>query len=474
MTDLDRTESGDAVTEALAAFAIETDAASIPARVYAAARIALLDALGCAFAGWDAEGVHAAAALALEQGGAAQATLWFRDRKIPAPTAAFANAVQLHALDFDDYHPPSDAHITSVLVPVVLATAEETDASGRETLAALILGADVVGRLGRACRKRREQQGFLPTSLIGGFGAAAAACRLRGCSVRQTVDAFGIFYAHASGNRQALYDRTLTKRMQPGIAARAGLTACLLAEKGVSGPRRIFGRQPASLPRLYGFNAGGENSPLTVEEITQAHDRWTLEELEYKRFACCGVSSPAVDTVISLAQEHDLTAEQVEVIRVFDCRTQSPLGSARWTDHPTPQVLAQFCIAYAVASALENRRFGPGEIAPNRIAEDRVVDELARGVELHDRDDWPDDMAPHASAVELQLKDGRVVKKLNKSFRRFQSPEDDASIITKCRENLIFSGRVDDTGAEQFLDAVQCLDQSPAIRPLIREFLASE
>jgi 2-methylcitrate dehydratase PrpD len=250
--------SVDNVTLALSRLAIETKADDIPDQAYQAAKAAMLDALGCAFAGYDAPGVPAVVELTKHWGGRAEATVWFDGMKVPAPAATFANSVQLHAMDFDDYHGPSDSHVTSVLVPTVLAMGEVHDASGKETLAALILGAEVIGRLGRAYTSRRTQRGFLPTSIIGGFGATAAACRLHGCSVEQTVNAMGIWYAHCSGNRQALFDRTLTKRIQPGIAAQAGVFASYLARTGFTGPKRIIGGQEASLTRIYGrvFRAG--------------------------------------------------------------------------------------------------------------------------------------------------------------------------------------------------------------------------
>ena len=185
--------SVDDITLALSKLAIETEVNDVPAKAYTAAKVAVLDALGCAMAGHNAAGVSAVVKLTKDWGGRAEATIWFDGAKVPGPAATFTNSVQLHALDFDDYHPASDAHITSVLVPTVLAMGEVNDASGKETLAALILGTEVIGRLGRACKARKAHSGFLPTSIIGGFGATAAACRLQGCSVEETVNAMGIW-----------------------------------------------------------------------------------------------------------------------------------------------------------------------------------------------------------------------------------------------------------------------------------------
>ena len=54
--------------------------------------------------------------------------------------------------------------------------------------------------------------------------------------MEQTVHALGINYAQAAGNRQALFDKTLAKRLQPAFAVRSALWAAGLAECGITGP----------------------------------------------------------------------------------------------------------------------------------------------------------------------------------------------------------------------------------------------
>ena len=255
-------ESVDDVTLALARLSVETSADEISEEAYHSAKVAVLDALGCAMAGYRASGVPAVVEVTKEFGGREEATIWFHGGKVPGPAATFANSVQTHALDLDDFHSPSITHITSVIVPAAFAMGERNGASGKETLASIVLGIEVAGRLGRACHGLHAHQGFLPTSVMGGFGATAAACRLQGCTVDETVNAMGIWYAHCSGNRQALYDRTLTKRIQSAIAARASVFASYLADKGLPGPKRIIAGQPASLVPIYGLTVPADNAIL--------------------------------------------------------------------------------------------------------------------------------------------------------------------------------------------------------------------
>jgi 2-methylcitrate dehydratase PrpD len=464
-------DSVDDITLALSQLAVETDAGDLPERVYAAARMALLDALGCAYAGHDAPGVRQVFELADHWGGREEATIWFHSCRLPAPEAALVNSTQLHALDYDDYHPQSNCHVTSVLVPAVLAAGEAAGASEREVLAALILGTEVVSRLGRVTRARNRHFGFLPTSVIGGFGAAAAACRLSGCTVAATVDAMGIWYAQAAGNRQALFDRTLTKRIQPGFAAKAAVYAAALAARGFSGPHRIIGGQPASLTRLFGFDGG--DGPPTVDEVMADRQTWGIEELQYKRFACCGVSDPAAGAAAALAKEHGLQPEQVERIEVFGPNAASPFGAVTWEEHETPQVLAQFCTPYVVAAAFRHHRFGPQEIAPAQIAADREVAALAGRVRLCGWQEWEGPRPePRWTAIRVILRDGRTFRAEQDDSLRFVSPRDDGELLAKFRSNLAVANIPSAAPAGGLLDALLGFGGQTGIREFAERWLA--
>lgn len=111
-------------------------------------------------------------------------------------------------------------------------------------LAAMILGIELAARIGVAEHSRRRGQGFLPSSLAGSFGAVITAACLLGLSREQIVHALGINYAQISGNRQALLDASLTKRLQPAFAVRSALWAVDLARTGITGPRQ------SEFPRL--------------------------------------------------------------------------------------------------------------------------------------------------------------------------------------------------------------------------------
>ena len=64
--------------------------------------------------------------------------------------AAFANATMAHGLVQEDMHTPSVSHIGVVVWPTLLALAEHERVTGRELIAAGIVGYQAMGRLGQA------------------------------------------------------------------------------------------------------------------------------------------------------------------------------------------------------------------------------------------------------------------------------------------------------------------------------------
>jgi 2-methylcitrate dehydratase PrpD len=445
--------SSEPITFSLARLAIETGAGDIPGGAFSAAKAAVMDALGCAFAGHAMPGVREVMGLTKEWGGRGEATLWLDGTRVPAPAAAFANSALAHAMDLDDYHPPSDTHIGVIIVPVALAMGELTGATGGETLAAAILGVEVAGRLGRIFKARRTHEGFLPSSVVGGFGATAAACRLKRLSVEQTANALGIFYAHASGNRQALFDRTLTKRVQPAIAARAAVIAACLAERGITGPARVVEGE-AGLLKLYGSAKG---DPPDAAAVSTSPGQFEVERIRFKRFACCGRSHGAIEAAIGLANEHDLGPDDIAEVELFGLGVNSGMVGVPWDPHhPIPHVLAQFCAPYEVAAAIKNRRMGAAEISDARIRADRDVSELAARTLLRDPKEFGG-RYPGGQAVRIRTNQGQTL--VASQSKGGPSAMSEAELIAKFKDNVALSGLCPPGRAEALLQAIRQLDR---------------
>src|SRR5438093_12417712 len=153
--------------ERLAEFATTLTLAHVPGEVAEHAKLHLLDTLGCGLAA-HATGVAGEGRTAMaELGGEAQSTVIGHDARLPAPNAAFANAMLCHGLDFDDTHSDSVAHVSTVVCPASIAAGEAQGSSGREVLAAIVGGNEVVTRVGMAASGQFHVRGFHPTAVCG-------------------------------------------------------------------------------------------------------------------------------------------------------------------------------------------------------------------------------------------------------------------------------------------------------------------
>jgi len=272
--------------------------------------------------------------------------------------------------------------LTSNILPASLAAGELAGVSGRDVLTAFILGIEVAARLGRAARPLwagAQRSGFLQATIIGGFGATAAAARLLDLDRAGVVNAFGLYHAQNSGNRQALYDKTLAKRIQPALAARNALWAVCLAADGVTGPANAL-EGSAGLARLY-LAADGE---IDATVLREGSGRWAVEELSVKRFTSCGGCHAVARAALELAERENFTPGDIADVAIYVGEGRNEMIDLPFEMGEHPQVNAQFCAAYGAAVALNRRRAGLREYTSEQIRADRETAELAARVRILD------------------------------------------------------------------------------------------
>src|SRR5215467_5490982 len=277
----------------LAQYVCRTDYADLPASAVESARRDILDTFGCMLGGSGSPGIDELFAVLSRWGGREESRVLLRGVRLPAPPAALLNASMGHALDFDDtldtggsIHPG-----VSVLGSVLAVCDSLGGRSGRDVLFAVALGLDVSCRIALACTLDR---GWHRTAAIGVFGATAAVGKLIGLTPEQMLAAFGIAYSHAAGNRQCILDGALTKRMQAGQAASAGVFSAVLAQTGFTGARNIFNGRFGFL-ELYQPN--GYDASVLLRELGTAHRG---EALSYKPYPCGRPLHAAVDAALAV------------------------------------------------------------------------------------------------------------------------------------------------------------------------------
>ena len=480
MNTQDDTSGKRGTTRILAELALNTKPEQVTPAAYEAAKKMIVDTIGCLIAGYRAEGIPEVIEQLLDWGGKEEATVLIHGRKLPAPLAAYANSAMSHAFDYDHSHQPSMVgHILPSVLPVSLAVAEMTGCSGRDFLDAVILGFEVTARLGAAFCKAKAQggyfsMGFLPAGTIGGFGATASACRILGMDVDQTVHAMGINYAQAAGNRQALFDKTLTKRLQPAFTTRSALWAAMLARRGITGPAHALEGSSG----LFSIYKNAE--PCLADDLTEERDFYEIERDTIKPHPCCCFSQAC--TACELGRQHDFRAEDIELIQTHMKSSGPSLTGGEFFIGDNPQTNAQFSSAYVTALGVLRGRMGLKEIESDQVRADTEVAELAKRVVMAPIEEMPppgikdESLIPWRKydntyqGVKVVTKDGRVFTCF-RTFRDLIGPETTMAtdfVRRKFHECTEYSGLYSPEASEGVMDEIMGLDGRGSIAPLIK------
>ncbi len=287
-------------------------AAEIPDRVLARTALCVQDTIGVAFAARKLGVGMAPSRIVEEMGSTGMASVWGTTMSASAEDAAFANGTAAHALDFDDTHAAAIMHASAVIVPPALALGEERGASGREILAALVVGYQVAARLGRLAPGPFQDHGFQATSVLGTFAAAAVASRLLGLTPDQALGALGIAGSMASGLMAYLSDGSDVKQMHPGWAGMSGIRAARMSKAGFRGPHAVFE------DRLGVFRSFAR---VDISEKWRGAGGapWEVELMAPKPYPACLCVHAPVQAILELRHAGKISAARAGDIASIEC-----------------------------------------------------------------------------------------------------------------------------------------------------------
>src|SRR4030043_2339475 len=251
--------------------------------------------------------------------------------KAPHIYSALANGTAGHAIEMDDGNNESSLHPGVVVFPTALATSEMAGASGKDFIEAVVLGYEVMIRLGKAIGPENSyQRGFHPTGTCGTFGASVSASKLLGLNKDGMVSAMGIAGSQASGSMEYLAQGTWTKRFHPGWAALSGMIAAQLARKGFRGPTSIIEGRDGF---LHSYSDGADESKV-LEGIGSQYE---ILRTSIKPHPCCRYMQPPIDAILQIVKENDLPPEKVEKVRVGILRAGAHLIAEPLEEKYTPK-----------------------------------------------------------------------------------------------------------------------------------------
>jgi 2-methylcitrate dehydratase PrpD len=279
----------------------------------------------------------------------------------------------------------SRLHAGGVIVPTAMATAGERTCDGSKFMEALIIGYELGLRAGMASTAGETYYG----SAYGAtFGAAAAAGRLLGLSSDQIINAMGISEMHAPN---CMVMGWVNSRKIPmikegmGWSAASSIMAAYMARQRITGTLTIYdGREQLS-------------------RIGSLGREFEIEKRYYKPYPGCRWIHGPLQTLMSLVEEHRLTAGEVEWVEV------TTFEKAARLDNPTPATIeeAEYSFPFVLGVSLVDGQFGPKQMTEERLSAHAIIEQAGK-IRLKAKPEF--DAAYPArllATVTVKMRDGR-------------------------------------------------------------------
>lgn len=389
-----------------AKFATQTRFEDFPAKVIANTKRSIFDTVGVMLAGGgpDAQ-AHRIAQMLAAWGGAPTGTVIGHDMKLPAPHAAFANAAMAHQYDFDDVHDEAVAHPTSSSFSGALAAAQEMPgATGRELLASVLVGNEVVCRVGLAIKGALYDYVWIWPAVVAIWGATTASARVMGLTADQLQSAYGLTLHQTGTTLQCHHGPGSDVRgFRDGFGARNGVTAAYMARAGLRG-------DPEAFEGKYGFYGAFFKGEYDRERLLAGlGQHYAAERISIKAWASARETHATLQALLELRERHGIDPAAIErvVMRVGETNMRfCEPGAAR--RRPTVRMDALCALPFCASVALIHGGVPLGAFSENGMRDERVL-------ALAERIAWQADEAlSHGTVeggdVEISLRNGQTFR----------------------------------------------------------------
>jgi 2-methylcitrate dehydratase PrpD len=355
--------------EGLARFVAATPPEAIPRRVLDRAKVLIADTLAVAAAGMRAVELSALADRQLGSGRGGPCWVIGTGRTADPLDAAMLNGVAGAWLDFDEGNFRANGHPGIQVLPAALATAQALRRSGRELLAAFVLGYEVVARIGAATTMRLIVN---PHGTYGVVGAALSTARLAGLEPARFRELASLAASCCMAtNRHTMLNGATVRNWYAGHSATMGQMAVRLIESGFTAPADGV-RTTFSLVLGDGFDPA-----VAVDGLGE---RWMLTDGYVKLVPTARYAHSAIDAFLDAVARAPAGAIRPETIERVEIRAYR-LAAFLKEKRVTSWFGTRFSIPFACATLLVGGRamldaFGDAAVA------DETVQRLAQRVDV--------------------------------------------------------------------------------------------
>lgn len=442
------------VTDLLARFVTDTELSAISEKSRTNAKLHILDTFGVALAGASTEVAKIAMDYCKGLGASQSASVWGSAMKASVSTAAFANGLLSHALDYDDW----DAfihvgHPTSMTLGAALPLAEHIGASGKDLLKAYVLGIEVICKIA-ANAPNVQERGFHSTPVFGSLGATVACASLLKLPLEKLKAALGIAASGAGGiHRQ---QGSMVKPFHAGNAARNGAEAVLLAHRGFTADAAIFEAPRGFCDTFFGPNSCDYDK--MVENIGQPYFLET-PGLGLKWHPCSAPQFLAADAALHLKREHNINF--VDVVKI-----EVSIPPKRYARHYAAEVKTglrgKFAINFVVAMCFLDGKLEISTFTDERVNRPAVQNAFSKVQVICD--ETIPEPGPYCP-VTVELRNGTrhsFTAKIAKGDPR--NPMTEAEVTEKFRSNV--KGVISEDRTKNLITAVQNLETVDNVQKL--------
>lgn len=366
----------------------------------------MVDYFGVMIGGTASRQARSCADMARRWSGPPEATVFSGGGKVPTHAAVFANSTAGRTLDYDDVHEQAHLHATVAVVPPALAVSEMTKVSGEEFIVSIILGFELLARMGLALKKGPGATGMSTTYQGATLAAALVGARLLGFDRETMHNALGIAYSQLAGNQQVIREGVDLMVIQQGLSGMSGMMAVEMARNGLTGPKEIFtgryGYFPVYHPQRYDID-------ILTKDLGK---EWEIKNTSIKPFPCCKLIHTALQAALDLRVENTLSPADISEVRVgintedYDMICE-PVEKKR---RPKTVVDAIYSMPYVVAAALVHGKIGLEDFTVSAIQRQEVLDfsRIVKPVKDAELPKVTDKGIP--SWVSLTLQNGRTLE----------------------------------------------------------------
>jgi len=391
-------------TASLADYASAVRYADLPDHIVELAKSCLIDAVACAVHGSNKPWSQMIADFARTSNSEGPCSLpGVLMGGMPPSQAALCLGAFSHAFELDCLRKPgAGVHPGATVALPALMLAQAEGSSGKDLVAAIVAGCEVMFRIGSATLHTPEAIGFHAPGITGPFGAAAVAGRLLRLDARRLSNAFGLAASMTGGILKFAKSSEggMVKRLHLGRAAEAGIMAALLAKSGFEAPSGVL-EGPFGVLDIFCERSDPE---LLTKGLGETYE---IEKLCFKRYACHVTAQAPIQLLQKLMIEHNFDGN---MIKGLSLSVSDKILSHHAERRPDDLMLAQYSVPFSLAVSAFRNADDP-EVFSEDILADSAITELARSIVLTGgrSKGW-------GVGMEVRLSDGRVYFREAESF----------------------------------------------------------